>query len=283
VSRRSLVNIGLAFLVALAALLLYWQPGAESESSFALVSLPAEALERVEIERPGKPAIVLVRSDGQWRLTAPVRGRVDEVALARVLEIARARSPQRMPSAALERFELDRPWARIRFGEQTVEFGTSNALTQELYVRSGDHVYTLPARLAANVPAEPAKVLAHRLFGADERPTGFRLEAFRVLQHDGRWQLDPAPAAVSQDDLARWVDHWRLASSITTQPAAAASARQTIEIDLAGGGHIGVEVLALNPYLVLRRADESLAYHFPARLAEVLLAPPDAVASDKGR
>jgi hypothetical protein len=102
-------------------------------------------------------------------------------------------------------------------------------------------------------------------------------------RHDGRWQLQPEPAAVSQDDLARWVDHWRLASSIATQPATAASVPQTVDIELEGGGRLGVEVLARKPYLVLRRADEGLAYHFPARLGEVLLAPPDAAASEKTR
>jgi hypothetical protein len=186
-----------------------------------------------------------------------------------------------MPADELARFELDDPWARVRFDAHVLELGVSNALTQELYVRSGEHVYVVPARLAAHVPADPSKLMAHRLFGPQEQPVAFRLERFRMREEAGRWHLEPSAAELSQDDLLRWADHWRLASSIITQPQTATPARSTIEIDLRGGRTVALGVIATLPDLVLRREDERLDYHFPARLAAVLLSPPGAAADRK--
>jgi hypothetical protein len=285
VSARSLVNVVLAFLVAVVGASLYFRPQPLPPPAYALLPQPSEALQRIEIARPGKPVIVLVREGSQWRLESPARGRLNEVALERLLDLARARSAQRMAATELARFELDNPWARIRFGAHAFEFGMSNPLTEELYVRSGEHVYVVPIRLAANVPADASKLLSHRLFGPEERPVAFRLAEFRVRHDNGRWDLLPAANDVSQDDLARWVDHWRLASSLVSQPSAqeweqASAGKPTIAIRLQDGREIAVAVRARMPYLVLVRSDEGLEYHLPAKLADVLLARPDADAGN---
>jgi len=277
VSRRSLVNVLLALMVAAAAAWVYWRPQPVEPAAFPLIPNPVDSLQRIEVDRPGKPVIVLSREQSPWRLQSPVRGRAEEVGVAKLLDLARARSAQRLPAADLGRFELDQPWATLRFDGYPVELGMANPITRELYARSGEYVLTLPTRLAAAVPAEPAKLLSHRLFAAEEQPVAFRLHDFSVRQVDGRWQLEPRGSSVSQDDLARWVDHWRLANSIVTQAAAEGPAQATIEVELKGGVRVQVEVRARIPNLVLRRADEGLEYHLPARLAEVLLARPDAI------
>ena len=113
------------------------------------------------------------------------------------------------------------------------------------------------------------------MFGPDEQPVAFRLERFSVREENGRWRLQRGGAAASQDDLMRWVDHWRLASSIITQPQTQSKARGSVEIELRDGRTIALRIVALNPDFVLRREDEGLEYHFPSRLAGVLLASPD--------
>jgi hypothetical protein len=285
VSARSLVNVVLAVLVAVVGAALYLRPKPLPQPAYALLPHASETVQRIEIERPNKPVIVLVRDGPQWRMESPARGRLNEVALERLLDLARARSAQRMAATELARFELDSPWARIRFGAHAFEFGMSNPLTEELYVRSGEHVYVVPTRLAANVPADASKLLAHRLFGPEERPVAFRLAEFSVHHDDGRWHLLPAAGDVSQDDLARCVDHWRLASSLVSQPSAqeweqASAGKPTIAIRLQDGREIAVAVRARMPYLVLVRSDEGLEYHLPAKLADVLLARPDADAGN---
>jgi hypothetical protein len=278
---RSLLNVVLLVLVAATGAILYFRPEPKPDVVYAVLPAALEDVRRIELERTTGMRVVLTRESGQWRMQVPVSGRLEDIALARILDIGRVKTAQRMPASDLGRFELDKPWARVRFDSHAIEFGMSNPLTQELYVRSGEHVYALPARYAANIPGAASKLLAHRLFGGDEQPVAFRLERFSVRKQDDRWQLEPGGAAASQDDLLRWVDHWRLASSIITQPQTDARAQGSIEVDLRDGRTLRFRITAMNPDFVLRREDERLEYHFPSGLAGVLLARPDALADKK--
>ena len=278
---RSLVNFGLLVLVAIAAGVLAWKRDPAPQAGFALLPAALEKVQRIELERSSGMRVVLARVDGHWRMQVPAAARLDDVALARVLELGRVQWTQRLPATDLGRFDLDEPWARIRFDTHSIEFGMSNALTQELYARSGDSVYVLPARYAAHIPGEASKLIAHRLFAADEQPVAFRLERFSVRAEEGHWRLAPEDGGLSQDDLLRWVDQWRLASSIITQPQTGAPARASIPVELRDGRAIKLQIIALTPDFVVRRDDEQLEYHFPSRLAQLLLAPPAAAGESK--
>lgn len=281
---RTLLNIGIATVTLVLGVVLYFASRIERGDPrvhFALVPEALEKISRIEIERRGQNAIVLERNDGQWRMSAPRAARLDEVQLGRVLDVARFKAGERMNADELARFELDKPWARIRFDRHAVEFGATNGLTQELYLKSGDHVYAVPSRLAAGVPGNAARLLAHRVFGPDEHPVAFALPDF-TLRHDGvRWLLQPPDPALSQDDLIRWVDQWRLASSVTTQPAERTQPADSIRIEIKGARTVVLDVLQRAPNLVLLRRDELLQYHLPASYSTTLLAAPNAAPAQK--
>ena len=277
---RTALNIGAAVIALALGAFLYFFPSRDRpdpKALFALVPERIEDLSRIEIERRGQKAIVLERSDRQWRMTTPHAARLDEIQLARILDVARFRGMQRMGADDLGRFELDKPWAQIRFTGPAVDFGTTNSVTQELYLRSGEHVYAVPSRLAAAVSGNAAKLLAHRLFAADEQPVSFELKKFSV-RHDGvRWLLTPPDPSLSQDDFIRWVDRWRLASSVVTQPAGSKKQRgESIRIELRDARTIVLGIHERSPDLVLLREDELLQYHFAASQAAALLAAPNA-------
>ncbi|MCC6533249.1 MAG: DUF4340 domain-containing protein [Burkholderiales bacterium] len=278
---RTVLNFGLLAAVAAAALALYLTPRQDAPQSYSLVPVAPEQIRRIDIERAPATTISLARAGDQWRMRTPVAARLDDTALSRVLELARLRSAQRLPAQALTRYGLDQPWGSIRFDDHRIDFGMSNTLTQEVYAKSGEHVYMIPARALSALPSTPAKLIAHRMFGSDEHPVAFGHARF-TLRHDGeRWQLDPADPNLSQDDLVRWVDQWRMASSILTQPQPnpAADFKDRIEVTLRDGRALVVGVAARQPDLVLVRADEGLAYHFAARAAQMLLATPSEAAT----
>jgi len=281
---RTVLNIGFAAAtLALGAFLYFAAHKAPTDAAehFSLIPERAEDLARIEIRRRGQSAIVLERKGLSWRMAEPRQARLDEVQLARVLDVARFRAVERMSADDLGRFELDNLWAQIRFNRHAVEFGTINALTQELYLRSGEHVYAVPSRLGAAVPGDAAKLLAHRLFAPDEQPVAFELKQF-ALKHDGvRWVLTPSDPGLSQDDLIRWVDQWRLASSIATLPGSATRNAESIKIELRDGRSVALAVLERTPNLILQRQDELLQYHLPASWVATLLAPPNATGAQK--
>ena len=275
---RWLLNLCLLLAVVIAGTMLFFKPRQASHEGHRLIPA-AEPLQEIIIERGDQPPIRLARAAGDWRMEAPVAARIDDTALARLIDLTRVEVSSRLPAVDLDRYALDKPWARVSFGRHRIAFGMTNALTHELYARSGEHVYAIPARLAAAVPATAAKLLAHRMFAPDETPSSFRLEAYS-LRHDGvRWQLDPPDPGLSQDDLVRWVDQWRLASSTLTQPATKAVARESVRVELSTSREIELRIVSRTPDLVVQRADEGLEYHFASRMASLLLASPSEVAA----
>lgn len=280
---RALLNIGLAIAVVMAALFLYVRkPGdAPAREERLLVPVPQAEIESVEIERSNSPAIKLRRENAQWRMTAPVAARLDETTLARVLELSRVAATNELAADDLARYGLDKPWARVRFNTHTLEFGNTNTVTEEFYVRSGKAVHAIQARHASAIPSAAAKLIAHRMLAADDAIAGIAFAEFAV-RHDGtRWQMTPADPGLSQDDLVRWIDQWRYASSIVTQPGDAPG-KTDAAIELRDGRRIEVAVKARTPDLVLHRRDEGLDYHFNARLASTLLSSP-AAATNQAR
>ena len=273
-SARWLLNLLLLLAVVLAAAVLFFKPHTAAQASYRLTPDSPDQWSEITIERGANVRMRLARSESQWQMREPVTARLEETALTRLLDLTRLEIANRLPATGLERYELDKPWARIHFGQHAVDFGMTNAVTQELYVRAGEYVYAIPARFAAAVPSGAAKLLAHRMFAPYEAPVAFRLARFSV-QHDGtRWRLDPADPNLSQDDLVRWVDQWRLASSVLTQPAQPSSTEQTITVLLKTGRELSFAVVGRAPDLVLRRKDEGLDYRFSTGMASLLLEKP---------
>lgn len=276
---RSLLNVGMVFAAMLAAVILYThKPEDIPPKGHPLVPIAQAEIQSVEIERVNSPVIFLQRDGSQWRMTAPVKARLDETALARVLDLSRLGASNKLAADDLAKYGLDKPWARVRFGNHTLEFGNTNTLTEEFYVRSGDAVHAVPARNASGIPSTPGKLIAHRMFAPEEAIAAIEAAGFS-LRHDGtRWQMNPPDPGLSQDDLVRWVEQWRYASSVITQPGEPA-AKADVTIELRDGRRIEIGLKARAPDLVLHRRDEGLDYHFNARMAALLLSSPSAAAN----
>ena len=154
--------------------------------------------------------------------------------MQRILDLLSASSKEKLAATELARFDLEQPALSVKIDGQTFAFGTNNPLTQDQYLATGDGVYMVSSYYASLIPATAERMLAHSLFTQNETPVGFTFKALRVQQKDGKWILEPAPAAEaerpSQDDLNRWADDWRYASSLITQPWHAKPAAETVQV-----------------------------------------------------
>ena len=281
--------VNLLLLIGVAGLAAYaiWGRKEQRPPEHAVAAIKAAEIKRVVIEPRNGKGMILEKQGEDWFLAQPIQARADRGQVDRLLDLLSARSRERLPATDLQRFELDTPELKVRFDEHALAFGTTNPLSQDQYVLSGDSVYLLPAYYRSLVPQSPERVLAHALFRQDEKPVAFVLRGFRIEQRDAKWALSPAPTQdqPSADDLNRWVDEWRLASSLLTQPADAAPAKETIEVRLADGRALKLGVRQREPELVLLRADEKLSFHFSGEMARRLLNPPQATpapAADPG-
>ncbi len=269
---RILLNLALAALVAALALLVWLKPKPAGPVEFRLSTLSATEIGRIAIEKPGQAAIVLEKSPPGWRVAQPFRARADGEAIRRLLETLAATSAQRFPAADLGRFQLDRPLLQLSLDRQQFSFGAQNPLTGGVYVATGGNVFMVAPRHLASALRLPADFASHAFLAEDEEPAGFESADLKLSQaQGGKWSASPAHPEWTQDDLNRWADEWRHASSLLTQPYDGTPPQAAFALHLRGGKTLSGKILQREPELVLLREDENLQYHFPAGVGKRLL------------
>lgn len=271
---RILLNLALAALIAVLILLVWLKPKPMAPTEFKLSTLASASINRIAIERPGQPAIVLQKNFAGWRLSAPFQARAEGTAVGHLLEILAAASLQRFPATNLGRFQLDPPLLRLTLNDQEFSFGTQNTLTGEVYVATHGGVHLVAPSYLAHAMKMPADFAARALLTEEEKPAGFEFADLKLSQNsDGKWLTSPARPNWSQDDINRWMDEWRHASSLVTQPYDGTPPQESFTLRLGDGKLIPCKILRREPELVLLREDEKLQYHFPAEIGKRLLRP----------
>lgn len=273
--KRSLwVNALLLAVVAALGLFVYFKPKSDAPAEHALSALKAAEVRSLRIEREGAPAIALERRQDAWFLVSPLAARADDFAVQRLLAIVQAKAAHRFAATDLARFDLERPRARLVIEAQSFGFGVVSEVAREQYVLTGDAVYAVNPRYGMALPANAAAMVSRGLFAPDEAPVRIEHKDFAVAQRDGRWIVTPAGEDLSQDDINRWVDDWRLASAVRVEPYTKGKVQAEIRVSLKESGTLSFGILARAPELVLARPDEKLQYHFSAETAKRLLSPP---------
>jgi len=274
-SRLPGLNALLFLVVAALGAFAYLRPGSETPAEQAISNLQPSDVHSIRIERRGAADIALDKRAGGWVVTAPLAVRADELRVQRLLEIVKAKASHKMAAAGLERFELAQSAARVTMDGQAFSFGMVNAVTREQYLMSRDAIYTVNPNYGTALPADPIDMASRQLLGSTEIPQRIALKEFTVEQRDGRWTVTPAPAGeLSQDDLVRWVDGWRLASAIHVEPYAGGNPQSDITIQLKNGNRVILGMLSRGANLVLTRPDEKLQYHFRIDSAKRMLSLP---------
>lgn len=268
--------VNAVLLIAVVALgwFVYLKPRSDEPVSYPVSALKAAEAGKIRIERAGHTPVVLEKKDGLWFITAPITAPAEPFQVQRLLAILDARAASRFTATDLARFDLDRPAARLTIDTQTFSFGTVSTLTREQYVLTGETVYALELRYGAALPADYMQLIRRQLFSAGEEPVSFEFSDFTVRSVDGKWTVTPAPADLSQDDINRWVDDWRLASALRAEPHVKGKPMGEIKVEFKDGGKLILNIMQREPELVLLRPDQNLQYSFFAQVAKRLLSPP---------
>lgn len=252
---RLVLNLALAALLLGLGLFAWFHSKTAPQPAYRLSAQAPATATRIVLSRPGQPELKLEKGPSGWRLTAPFAARADSPAVDRLLTLLAATSTRRFPADDPARFGLDQPMVRLAIDNQEFIFGTQQPVTGEQYVATGGSVYLVASRYLADALQPATNLASKHLFGHDEIPTGIEL---------GRAETVPPK---------HWLQSWREATSLVTQPYAGAKSRGQIRVRLANGAALSLAILQREPELVLLRADEKLQYHFPLEAGKRLLNP----------
>jgi hypothetical protein len=255
-----------------------WHKGNQpKEPSYKLSALPTADVKKIEVAPRSAPEYALEKRGKTWFLTAPIEARADQTQVQRMLDLLAATSREKLAATDLKRFDLDPPALKVSIDGQAFSFGSTNPLSQDQYLATGDSVYLVSTYYASLVPSASDRMLTHSLFDESEKAVGFKFKDFSVEQKDGKWTLAPQPSAdserPSQDDLNRWADDWRYASSLVTQQWTGKPTPDSVHVKLADGKTIVFAVVRRAPELILARPDEKLQFQFSGEMTRRLLNP----------
>ncbi len=279
-SRRWWLNLGLLAAAGVLVAIAVFKPGVETPAPKpALTALRAEAIQKISVERPGQPPIVLEKTGEQWRLTAPLAARANRFRVDNLTRIASAASEARLPldPAALGQYGLDKPLASVRLDDELVQFGGLHPLKQQQYVRYRDGVHLIGAHHLQAAAARFADFIDTALIedGRGE-PIALRLPGVTLTQTDGHWKLEPANQDIGSDRVMQFVQEWRHARALSVSRYDGKPAKERVTIEFAAAEPdkrdiLEIGIVARTPQLILVRKDEGLQYHFPADTAARLL------------
>lgn len=275
--RRSWISLAVMLaLVAGLGLWLWLRPAELGPAREPLSAVTPQSAREVRIEWPGKPALVMEKRDDTWHIVAPRAGRAEPLQVERILSLLQATPELSLPATDLARFELEQPRARIIVDGDAYALGGTNPVTGSFYVQRGDQVLLLKPRYAGIVPADPQSLNDRRMLAAHETPVAFTFPQFEVVQQGGKWSVTPADAELSQDDVLRWVEGWRLSAALRAEPFEGRTPASHIAVDLRDGRRIAIGVAERDGEIAFTRYDEQMRYYFFANAARRLLAPPGA-------
>ncbi|WP_257384967.1 DUF4340 domain-containing protein [Tahibacter caeni] len=242
--RRTRQNFVLAAVVALAALavgLVIRREQAGLGGPLAVVD--TASVTHLRVSAGDKPTRVFERRDGQWWMTEPYRMPAHEDAVARLLAIASAAPRQRYAADRFEaaRIGLSPPQALLDVDALRLEFGITDAIRGDRYVRTAGGIALLPDRFSGWLLAPAESEIDHRLAAPLAALTGVRVDG----------QAHP-------ELVAAWN---RVTTSQVVAPEAPAAGAVAVELADAQGSRIAFRVWRRDDgrYVALREAP-ALAY-----------------------
>ncbi|HTT08797.1 MAG TPA: DUF4340 domain-containing protein, partial [Gammaproteobacteria bacterium] len=140
------LNLLLLAVVGVLAAVVYFEPGKEKPAvPVKLTTLTAAQVTHISIKRPDQPDIKLIRKGARWLMEAPYATTADEVRIGFLLDFLEAKSGSSFPVVKedLPKYALDKPRAVLTLNNEVFEFGDSNPMTMQRYVRHGNAIYML--------------------------------------------------------------------------------------------------------------------------------------------
>jgi hypothetical protein len=274
-AQRSLLNLLLlAVVLGLVGLVLWEQRQQQEPSVPRLLSLAQEEIQQLRIERTGQSAIVLERLDAErWQLQSPLAIAANTFRIQALLRVSELRSlgSFALSGAELGDYGLDKPSLRLIInGQLELVFGAQTALDYRRYVRLGEQIHIVPDTLYYHLIGDWHGLISQRLL-----PEQARIEALHLpglsLQHSAEgWQLEPAEALRSADQIQILLDAWQHPGVVQVR-AYSGGTGESIRISLAGMPELVFLLLEDQGEYALARPELGIQYQLSEASAAQLL------------
>ena len=245
-----------------------------------LTALKAGAVTTIAIEHPDHPTITLKKTDGSWKLTAPVDADADALQVNSLLAVADTGVTSTLDPGKIKLRDvgLDPPEFTLKLNDTAIEFGGTEPLRFHRYVETGGKVALIEDVDGPAFDADYSDLVSKSVIPKGAEITRIEVPGLTVSRtDDGKaWQSDPATSdAVG---LQSFVDQWKQANAMWMKMASdtgdeTKSAPEPATITTKTGT-IKLEILGRDPQLLLQRPDLKVNYALSKAEADKLLKLP---------
>lgn len=273
--RRHLVNLLLlAVVLGLVGLVLWEQRAQQAPSVPQLLQIEPAAIQQLRIERTGQAALVLQRLDAErWQLQSPLAIDANGFRIQALLRVSELRSLGSFPvsGAELAVYGLDQPSLRLIInGQLELVFGGQTTLDYRRYVRLGEQIHIVPDTLYYHLIGDWHGFVSQRLLPEQARIEALQLPGLSLQRSAEGWQLEPAGALRSADQIQTLLDAWQHPGVVQVR-AYAGGAGETIRIGLAGMPTLEFLLLEDQGEYALARPELGIQYQLSEASAAQLL------------
>jgi len=275
---RSRLNLALMAAVAALVSLTYFKPGTKAPApTVQLIPLKAAQVTNIRISLPGQKTVELTRGQRGWQMDVPIAMPADPNMVRTLLDTLDVASEKQFPAtgAALAQYGLDKPKAELWLNGAEYAFGGLQPVDNLQYVLTDGQIHLVNAMLFYRVAHDVYWWVDKGLLPAGSHVTALQLpQATFTLDKHGAWQLAPADASVSADDIQKLMDAWQRELAISVSPIGKDVREGEVSISISGSDKpLRFAILKDPDFVVLARPDLGLQYELDASLRDTLLSP----------
>jgi hypothetical protein len=282
---RLWLNLILVVIVAILAALVYFKPGTHKpKASIKLTNRKAADIQSIKIERDGMPTVELARTGEAWQMITPQKLSADTSLVKTLLDSLDEDVSSSFPvkQTRLSQYGLDPPHLRLWLDGTEFDFGDTDPIHNNRYVKTGDTVYLTDSLLYFRANHSPLWWANKRLLPKDAHIVGLQLPDMTLTLKGIKWQLTPEDPAISSDAIQQLVDNWKNAQAIGTAKIGSGKPEGEVAIELAGDNQpVRFAILKSPDFLILARPDLGLEYELDSSQRSALLELKAAKASAK--
>jgi hypothetical protein len=278
-STRTLLNLMLAGVALLLMLVVFYQPGLESESPAPpITTIPAEGISSIRITRKERTPLTFTKIATGWQLEQQQSLPASKFQLHALLGVLGTRPARSYPSSDLNLASagLEPPQATLLLDDALIYIGNTEPLEHKRYIQHEDTVYLVTDTYQHLINADWTNFVARRLLPENAGLTSLLLPDFTLtLTDDQQWQLSPENPDASDIAIKALVAQWQTANARYIRRYDGTATAGSITLKYADNGEsITLHIVEQEGEFVLARPDWGIQYHFPGNRRDVLLGLP---------
>jgi len=269
---RLLVNLGLfIFLSSLFGFIFFSPTDNDSNNIKKITSLDKTSINKITILREAE-AILLVKKNNTWFMKSPHTTRAHTFRINSLLNLLELETSDsyNAEDLNLKKFSLDKPRAKIKFNNTLIEFGKTNPINYQRYLKIGKKLFLVDDNLYPLISSQPTSFVDLSLLSTTDKIKKLRLPELIIFKDNSKWKTTPQENA-SADEIQTLLQNWQFARAFAVHAYMPRKNLGKIDITLDDKKMVSFEITDDEPWLILARPELGIEYHLDASSKNKLL------------